>query len=354
MFKKLSIIGVILLVFAVIIFVLIQNKSKSQEKLKTSTDYSKAVPVNVTDVAIKEIDNKLALVGTINASKEVTVGAETVGRVTAVSFSEGQFVSQGRILASIDSETKRLNILNAQNNYDKAQTDLARYEQLLLENATTQVQLEGYRFSLKSAETQLMLANRQLKDAYVKAPMSGYVTIKNIEKGSIVSSGTPVATIVDISSLKVKVNVSETDVFQLKVGDPVEVTTDIYPGKIFFGKITAIIAKGDDSHTYPVEITIPNDKVHPLKAGMFGKANFTSLTNRKGLVIPREALVGSIKDPKVYIIVNNNTAKLVNISTGAEGDLFIEVTSGLSEGDKVVTNGTNNLKDNIEVKVITQ
>lgn len=353
MFKKLGIVGVILLVFAVIIFILIQNKTKSQEKLKTGNDYSKAVPVNVTDVTVKEIDNKLSMVGTINASKEVIVGAETVGRVTAVSFSEGQFVSKGRILASIDSETKRLNIENAQNNYEKAKVDLARYEQLVLENAATQVQLESYRFAMKSAETQLLLANRQLKDAYVKAPMSGYVTKKNIEAGSIVSSGTAVATIVDISTLKVVVNVSETDVFQLKVGDPAEVTTDIYPGKIFFGKITAIIAKGDEAHTYPVEITVPNDKSHPLKAGMFGKANFTSLQNKSGLVIPREALVGSIKEPKVFII-QGNVAKLVNISTGAESDLFIEVTSGLKEGDKVVTNGVNNLKDNIEVKVITQ
>ncbi|CAN5477225.1 efflux RND transporter periplasmic adaptor subunit [soil metagenome] len=353
MLKKLGIAGVILMVFALIIFILIQNKTKSQEKLKVGNDYSKAVPVNVTDVSVKEIDNKLSIIGTINASKEVTVGAETIGRVTAVSFSEGQFVSKGRILASIDSESKRLNIQNAQNNYDKAKNDLARYEQLSIENATTDVQVESYRFAFKSAETQLLLANRQLKDAYVKAPMSGYVTIKNVEKGSIVSTGSPVATIVDISSLKVKVNVSETDVFQLKVGDPAEITTDVYPGKIFFGKITAIIAKGDEAHTYPVEITVPNEKTHPLKAGMFGKANFTSLQNRRGLVIPREALVGSIKDPKVFIIVNN-VAKLVSISTGAEGDLYIEVTSGLKEGDKVVTNGTNNLKDNIEVKVITQ
>ena len=353
MLKKLGITGIILLVFAVIIFILIQNKTKSQEKLKTSTDYSKAVPVNVTDVSVKDIDNKLSLVGTINASKEVVVGAETVGRITAVSFSEGQFVSKGRILASIDSETKRLNIENAQNNYDKAKADLERYEQLARENATTDVQVEGYRFAFKSSETQLLLAHRQLKDAYVKAPMSGYVTIKNVESGSIVSGGTPVATIVDIASLKVKVNVSESDVFQLKVGDPAEVTTDVYPGKTFFGKITAIIAKGDEAHTYPVEITVPNDSKHPLKAGMFGKANFVSLQNRKGLVIPREALVGSIKDPKVFII-QGNVAKLVSITTGAEGDLYIEVTSGLKEGDKVVTNGTNNLKDNIEVKVITQ
>jgi RND family efflux transporter MFP subunit len=139
----------------------------------------------------------------------------------------------------------------------------------------------------------------------------------------------------------------------LKIGDRVDITTEVYPGVVFSGKIATISAKGDEAHTYPVEVDLPNSKQHPLKAGMFGNVNFVSFTKGESLLIPREALLGSIKNPQVFI-VENNTAKLVNLVIGNTYDNYLEVISGLKEGQEIVVNGQNNIEDNNKVTIINK
>jgi RND family efflux transporter MFP subunit len=148
----------------------------------------------------------------------------------------------------------------------------------------------------------------------------------------------------------VKINVSEKDVFKLKIGDAVDVTTDVYPGVTMEGRISTISAKGDELHTYPVEVILSNSTKTPLKAGMFGTVSFTAKSSGSNIVIPREAIVGSVKDAKVYV-VENSIAKTRSIVTGKELGTSIEVLSGIRTGEVVVVNGQNNLKDNVAVTV---
>lgn len=349
--KKILVIIFALVVVAAIVFVLMQNKQKAAEKLKTSNDFSTKIPVNVIPVAEKEIKNSLSLVGVMNPFKEVNIASEVPGRIKAVRFKEGDFKGQGSVLVFLDSELKNIAVETAENNYNKAKQDLERYQQLVKEDAATVSQLENYLFAFKNAEFALNTAYRNVKDTKVSAPMSGIVNTKNVEVESYVSPGTVIANMVDISKLKVKVNVPETEVFRLRVGDDVVVTTDIYPDKSFDGKISVIAPKGDEAHTYPVEIVISNSKVNPLKAGMFAKIDFSTIKGKTSLAIPREAIIGSIKDAKVYVIVNGK-ASLRKIETGLEGDKEIEVTSGLSAGDQLVIAGQNNLKDGAEVNIV--
>jgi RND family efflux transporter MFP subunit len=160
-----------------------------------------------------------------------------------------------------------------------------------------------------------------------------------------------VANVVDIAKLKVKVNVAEKDVFKLKVGEEVEVTTDVYPNVKFKGVIASISAKGDEAHTYPVEITLNNSKEYPLKAGMFGRVHFTSLGERQTLAIPREALLGSVRSARVFV-AENGVARLRPITVGQEVGKMLEVLEGLQEGELVIVSGQNNLRDGYAINVI--
>jgi RND family efflux transporter MFP subunit len=160
-----------------------------------------------------------------------------------------------------------------------------------------------------------------------------------------------VANVVDISRLKVKVSVAEQDAFKLKAGDKVEVTTDVYPGVTFEGRIHTISAKADEGHTYPIEITLENSSAHPLRAGMFGRVSFVSLAPVKTLAIPRDALVGSMKAASVFV-VENGIARKRDIVVGTEEGTQLMVVSGLSEGETIVVNGQNNLKDSTAVAVL--
>ena len=95
-----------------------------------------------------------------------------------------------------------------------------------------------------------------------------------------------------------------------------------------------------------------NDVLHPLKAGMFGTAEFGSGSPRETLLIPRNSIVGSIKTPKVYVVENNKSV-LRAIRIGSANDHEVEVLDGLSEGEIVVTSGQINLDNNITVRIVT-
>jgi RND family efflux transporter MFP subunit len=190
-----------------------------------------------------------------------------------------------------------------------------------------------------------------LKDTKISTPISGIVTARPVDIGAMVQNGMVVANVVDVSRMKVKLSVAERDAFKLKVGDAVEVVTDVYPGVTFPGKIATLSAKADEGHTYPVEVVLANSKSHPLKAGMFGKVQFTSIGSTDVVAIPRQALVGSMKNPQVFVI-DQQIARLRTITIGGETGTSLGIVGGLKDGELVVTNGQNNLKDGMSVDVL--
>jgi RND family efflux transporter MFP subunit len=346
--NKKKVIGITILIIAIIVVILFYNKSRNMAK--SQSDILSATSVSVAKVERMRLSATQALVGTIVANNDVSIISETQGKVTAVFAEIGQHLSAGSPIVQVDDELKKANFVTAETNYDKAKKDLKRFEALYKQNSVTDQQIEAARLSAKSAEAQYIVARRQYNDTKISTPIAGIVTSRPVDVGAYVAPGMLVANVVDISSLKVKLNVAESDVFGIKVGDNVEVSTDVYPGVVFKGHIKSISSKADDAHLYPVEVTFPNAQQHPLKAGMFGRVAFTSRTAGEVLTIPREALVGSMKEPRVYI-VEGTIARLRNIVAGDEVGTSITVLRGLHEGEVIVTNGQNNLKDSTVVAI---
>lgn len=347
--KRLKIIFGVVIVLGITVAVLLSNKSRMQARSKN--DEIKFLPVSVVEVGKQKLSETLSLVGTITATNDVAIAAETQGKVTAVRAEIGDYVKAGSVIVQLDDELKQAAHATAEVNYQKAKKDLERYEALVKDNSVSDSQLEGARLSFKSAEAQYIVAKRQYNDAKIKTPISGIVTARPVDVGTNVQMNNIVANVVDISRLKVRLNVSERDAFRLKEGDKVSVTTEVYPGETFEGKVASISSKADDAHTYPVEVTLPNNSKHPLKAGMFGRVTFLSVKDNASLTIPREALLGSMKNAQVFI-VENNIAKLRNVVIGAEVGTNLEVLSGIILGESVVVNGQNNLKNNVTVNVV--
>lgn len=347
--KKIKVLGSIALILAVIIAVLLHNKSRISAGAKS--DRVTSVPVRVATVERKTLSSELSIVGTIVGDKDVAVLAETVGRVTAVYAQVGDYVQKGSPIVQIDDEVRRANFMTAQVNYEKAKKDLERFEALNSEKTISDTQLEQARLAAQSAEAQFILARRQLQDTRIAAPISGVLTSRNVDMGTMVLDKMNVANVVDLRQLKLKVNVPEKEAFQLKDGDAATVVTDVYPGVTFDGKIKSVSAKADEAHTYPVEIVMENSQTHPLKSGMFGRVLLTAQRGGETPLIPREALVGSVKLPQVYVI-ENNVATLKNVVIGEEAGRMIQILDGLKVGDTVVTNGHNALSDSMSVTII--
>lgn len=351
--KKILIPTGIIAFLAIIIGILEFNKSKAEQVIVKQTFVQNAIPVTVAQAEITELRNALTLVGTIMAGSDVNIVTEAGGRILKLYANPGQFKSAGSVIAEIDSELRRASVMNAQAAYDKAKIDYERIEKMFKEGVMNAMQMDQARYGFQAAEAQLIMSKRQLRDTKVTTPISGIINAKMVDQGATVGMNAVIANIVDISSLKVKVNVSEKDAFALKTGDKVLITTDVYPGIEFPGSVMSIAPKADEAHTYPIEIRMSNSKEHPLKAGMFGKVSFTTIEKSDALIIPRSALIGSIKNPKVFV-VQDGKAELREVQTGADAGTKLEILSGLQAGESIVTNGQNNLRPGSKVTIINK
>jgi len=349
--KHYTVISAAVVAVGVVMAILMTDTATSNAQ--TGNTIATAYSVSVVTAQKQNINENFSLVGTIAAYNDVVILSETSGRVVKVHAEVGEYKPAGSVLVEVDDELKEAAFKAASTAYEKAKKDLERYEALYKEGSIAEAQIEQARWNFQNTEAQFIVARRQYRDTKITTPISGIVTARPVNIGTMVQGApqpTVVANIVDISKLKVKVNVAENDVFKLKVGDKVEVTTDVYPGVTFEGRVATIAAKGDDAHTYPVEVILNNSAKHPLKAGMFGRVSFKPNETQQRIVIPRESIVGGVRDAKVFI-VENNIAKLRSIVVGREIGTNVEVLSGISAGDVVVVNGQNNLKDNVPVSV---
>ncbi len=348
--KIITIVAILAVVTGLISWKLVDNKREidSKAEVKVTTE---AIAVTVADVHKQSAENTLSLTGITEANQVVMVASKASGEITAIHFKLGDYVHKGQVLARVDDTYARLNLENARVNYNKFKDDVQRYQTLREGDAVSETQLRDIQVAYESAKIQLEQTQRQWDDTFIRAPFSGYITSREVDLGKYVNVATAIAGMADISELKVLLSVPESSAYALQKGGPVTIRTQIYPATPFTGKIAHISPQGDASHSYPVEVALPNNKQYPLKAGTYVDVSIDMGQTQEMLFIPRDAIVSSVKDPSVYRI-ENGMARLVKITTGRDHASSIEVLHGLQQGDQVVVNGQINLMDGAQVSII--
>jgi len=348
--KRIIIIVIALIVLALIVYRLSTNYRKVNANKNVSTDLA-YVTVNVFPVSKISITDSLLLTGYMEAYSEVDIASEAQGIITSLFAELGQEKSKGNVIATIDDKLKTLSVQKAKNLKAKLEKNFERNKNLFNGGSLTQQQLDDAQNLYDDAAIQLEQAEKELVNATIKSPISGIIIKKQVDEGEYINIGSPIVTIVDVSKLKIKLNVSEVNVYQLKLGDKAIISTDVYPGVVFEGNISFISSQGDDSHNYPVEIVIPNNSRYPLKSGSFANVVIRLPVAAEAAYIPRESLLGSITDAEVYV-AENNKAILKKIVVGNGNDKYIKVVSGLKEGERVIVNGQINLSENKAIKIV--
>lgn len=352
---KRSIIITVILVVAVggAAFILKGNKEKMQQQTELAKKVNATTPVQIAEVKRENVGGTFTATGKFAPSKEIVVVTEVAGKVIKLVADEGQYVSKGQLLARIDYATIEADLQSAEANLQKLKTDKERYERLVKTGGVTQAQLDDINLNYVNAEARVINVKKKLADTYIVAPFSGYVNKRYIEEGSFVAAGRETFEIVETSRLTMDVNVSEMQVLSVADVKRVQVTADVYPGQVYPAKVKFIAAKADANLNFPVELEITNVKDKPLRAGMYGRATFEISGGRNALIIPRAALLGSVNDATIYV-VNDDAVQLKKVVAGAQFGNMIEVVEGLSEGEKVVTNGQINLTDGARVTVLNR
>lgn len=348
--KKSWIIIIAVALVGLMAFRLVSNKKKINEKKNVTQDAGVEIPVNAVVVTTGAVNLSLVKTGTLVPYMEADIAATTSGNLQSVNFTLGAYVQKGAVVAQIDNKMLQLKLEAAMLQQEKLQRDYDRYSRLLEGEATTETNLQEIKYNLDNATNQVSQIKKQMADNNIKAPVGGQIIVKNAEAGEFVSPGTVLGKVVDVSKLKVDVQLSENDAYRIKNGQAVKVNTELYPGQVFNGRVIFISQQGDAAHNYQVQIELPNSQAHPLKAGTFVYADFIQNSERNALQIPRSALVESMKNPYVYT-VENGKALTHKITVGAELGSNVEVLDGLKEGDMVIVNGQINLSNGSAVRV---
>lgn len=340
---------IVIAVIAIIASVLTSNKKENEAKTAVVSQASGAILVKTAIAKKESINLDFTANGNFAPKQDLNLLAETSGRVTQLMVQEGSSVSKGQVIIKIDPEYTSLDLQNAESAYQKLKIDMDRYQSAYETGGVTKAKLDEITFNLRDAETKVQQAKRKVQDSYIKSPISGVINKRNVELGAYVSPGTPLFDIVDISTLKLKVTANESQVVQIKKGDKVTITSSVFPGKEFEGRVTFIAAKSDNTLNYPIEIEVSNLEANTIRAGMYATATFKFPTQEPEIIVPRSSFVGGVSSNQIFVLGNDSTARIKDVVTGRILGEQVEVRSGLNEGEVVITSGQINLVDGTKV-----
>ncbi|MDP4271400.1 MAG: efflux RND transporter periplasmic adaptor subunit [Bacteroidota bacterium] len=320
--------------------------SKKEEKVQ------QADPVKVTVQEITATSQKQELVysGSIEPDNTAQIGFAVPGTVSKIMVQEGQHVSKGQLLATIDA-TEYANALTIANaGLEQAEDMYRRLEELYKKGSLPEKDYIDIKTKLAQAKANKNISAKRIKDSRLIAPMSGIITGKMIECGSTAAPGVPAFTIVKTDQVYARVSVSESEVGSIRTGMNVQVFVPTL-NESFTGKVSITNPQADAvSKTYTVKIQIRNQD-GKLLPGMIAEAKINTDKMIDAIAIPAKAIVRDADDITYVFVANDNRkANRKRITTGnVMGTNDVLVKDGLAVGDKVVVAGQTRLKDGASV-----
>ena len=350
--KRIITIIVIVAIPTAIILGLLTNKKKLNDAKQPVDRSNIAVKVIVDTVSMKTIDGSVTQPATLITDGDAVISAETSGKINSLNIELGTAVKKGQVIGNIDVTENKQKLQAAELSITKLTSDYERNKILLAGNATNATAVTDAKYDLDSKKLEAAQLRTQISQANIKAPSDGVITEKQKVTGEYVTTGTAIATITNVNTLKANVNVPESLVMNIKKGQKAVITSESYPGESFTGIVNYVSPKGDDNHNYTVQLSIANTGSIKLKSGLYVNVQFTATASNKSLLmINKNALAEGVKNPIVFVYKNGVVEKK-KLVTGTEQGNYIEVKSGLSLGELVVTSGQINLSDGSKAQII--
>lgn len=389
--KKIIIIFSVIIILALIVFFNLQAQRE------------KEIKVNVEKVKKQDLTSKISASGEVKPKKNVNISAQVPGRIIQIGVEEGQIVKEGDFLLRLDSAqyeananqvralilSHRAQLIQAEARLKKDKNFYERQMKLFEEKLISREQLEAAKAQYDISEAQHRAIRHQIDQAKASlestldnlaktvynSPIDGIITSLRVEVGEIAmigtmnNPGTILMTIADLSVMEIEVEVDETDVVGVQIGQIAEVIVDAFPDEVIRGKVTEIgssaiqkISAAEESKDFKVVVTLENPP-GKLKPGLSASADIITAEKKDVLAVPISSLVLREKEEEenktkteeegVYIIKEENRVKFRPVKKGIVGEMMIEIAEGLEEGQKIVVgpyDALRQLKDEILIK----
>lgn len=311
---------------------------------------TEVIPVKVAKAVKKNYDIVLEYAGTVEPYQKARIGAQMSGTVEKIYVKEGDIVKEGQILVQMNTQQ----LTQAKIQFELAESDYKRMKSLYETGSIPEQQLERAKANYEAAKAsyELILSNTQ-----IRAPFDGIVTEKLMNEGEVFTlvptgGGSPgIITLMRMDLVKIKLSIAEKDFPFIKLNQPAEVTVDVYPDKVFIGRVVQKNpAVSSISRTFTAEIEVPNQQLL-LRPGMFARVRI-KIGQGQGIIIPESAVIPLPGSNVNYVfVVNSDVAKRRNITIGRKFDGEVEVLSGVGENELVVVSGQTKLADGVKVKI---
>ena len=322
-------------------------------------DTIKKLPL-VTSVMVKaeKFDHFLELQGNVQTKKNLVIYPEMGGTLTRVYVKEGQSVTKGQLLATIDDGGLSQQVAQMQIQADLAKTTFERQERLWQQKIGSEIQYLQAKSSFEAQQRAVNQLKSQLGKTSVRAPFTGVIDDVITDQGSVVAPGqSQLMRIVNLEEMYIETDVPENYISNVTVNKDVKVEFPIL-GKSMDAKIRqAGNFINPANRTFKIEVAVPN-KDKSIKPNLTARLKINDYTNEKAILIPQSIISENAEGEQyIYVIVHKNSdnvgeAKRIIIETGkAQGDV-IEVTKGLENNAEIIREGARSVKDGQTVKVI--
>jgi membrane fusion protein, multidrug efflux system len=340
--KKIITITISLLILTSIGVVLANNKSKI-DKAAHPVKENPVIPVKAYEVKEDSFNTSFTINGATIPAKEVKIASEVQGKLVGLYIDNGDMVKAGQVIASLDASVYSVQLSSIEASIAKAKLDLTRYTKLIEMGGATPMQAESAQLQINSLQADKKQVLEQIDHMQIRAPFSGKIENVNVELGSFVTFGTVLSQLIDNSSLKINIYLSELEALKIELNQQVTITSVVL-SQPKVGKISMISDKADASGKFLAEVTFPNTDKEKLKAGILADVHFSMESVETGLSVPVSALLAGAQDAKVYLVKRNKVEKR-SIETGIITSNKVQVLEGLQVGDQVVVSGQLNLED---------
>ncbi|MDT8318166.1 MAG: efflux RND transporter periplasmic adaptor subunit [bacterium] len=329
------------------------SKAENNKPSLPAKEKQQRVPaVKVLEVLPTEFIKKIEVLGVCKAKTTSTISTEESGVIREIHFDKGDIVNKGKLLLRIDDTLLQATLKELEASHEMARLNHEKLEALKKgRGAVTDFDLRTAALRMDISAAKVENVRAQLEKKSIISPLGGIIEKKHVEKGEFISPGMPVASIIDISRVKVEAAIAEKDLSYFRKGVEAEIFFNAYPGETFKGKVDYISPDVDrKAGTFSIEINLDNRKKR-FKPGMMARVRLVKERCGGCLIIPQDAVMDGEKGLFLFVVTSDGTAVRRTIELGETEDSRVVVASGLVAGERIVMVGQHDLVDGEKVEI---
>ncbi|WNC67159.1 efflux RND transporter periplasmic adaptor subunit [Thalassotalea nanhaiensis] len=312
-----------------------------------------AIPVEVALVQNGDISSNYVTTTVLEPKEEAEVISKASGILEKLYVEEGQFVQAGDLLAEIEPERFQLRAEKAQAELSSLRLELDRINKVHSQKLVSTDTLDKLKWQYEIAKSNVKIAELDLKETKILAPISGYIAKRYVKEGNLVEQyqSQKLFHIVKLQVLESTVNLPEQELSKLRINQPAKLSFTAFPNEEVIAHVERISPVVDsETGTFSVKLKVENPD-NKLKAGMFAQVKLVYDVHSNTKLLPKKALI-SMDNKHTVFTINDNKAHKTIVTLGYEDESFVEIIDGLDLDAQVVTTGQNNLKDQAVIQVI--